>query len=431
MSTVLIVGLQWGDEGKGKVVDLLSERADYVIRSQGGNNAGHTIRAREKEFRFHLVPSGILYPQVTCLIGGGVVIDPKVFLEELNSLKVNGIKTDGRVLVSPYAHIIFPYHQILDRLWEAKKGKLAVGTTGRGIGPCYADKASRLGLRVADLISEETFSEKLKLVLDLKNEELKALFGHPPLSFDTVYAEFSEYGRKLKPLVADVERHIFEAGLKGKKMICEGAHGSLLDTTYGTYPYVTSSSTISSGICAGAGIGASNKKEVLGILKAYFTRVGNGPFPTELSEKEASFFPDHTSAREIGTTTGRKRRLGWFDAVLSKYSCALNAVSSIAVTKLDILDALETIKICTGYRYKGKLIDYPPPLAEEFAKVEPIYEEMPGWKKSTHDITSFDKLPDLAKKYLDRLSRLCGAPICLVSVGPDREKTIWTRKIFD
>lgn len=430
MTTVLVVGLQWGDEGKGKVVDLLSEKADVVARSQGGNNAGHTIKVKNQEFRFHLIPSGILYPQTKCLIGAGTVIDPKAFLAEIQGLIDQGLKVDKRIFLSPYAHVIFPYHQILDKLWEQKKGKLAVGTTGKGIGPCYADKASRVGLRIADLISEDTLAEKLKIVLAMKNEELEKLFGHAPLSFDSLFSEYAEYGRKLKPLVADVERILFEAGKAGKKIVLEGAHGSLLDTAYGTYPFVTSSSTIASGICAGIGLGPSSNIQVLGILKAYFTRVGNGPFPTELSPEEYRHFPDHTAAREIGTTTGRKRRLGWFDAVLARYTCALNGASAIALTKLDILDGLSNLKICTGYRLKGKKIDFPPPLAEDMAKVEPVYEEMEGWKESTKDVQSFEDLPSQAKRYIERLSVFCGAPITLVSTGPERERTIWMQKMF-
>ncbi|HSW73434.1 MAG TPA: adenylosuccinate synthase [Chlamydiales bacterium] len=423
MGTILVTGLQWGDEGKGKIVDILSEKADVVVRSQGGNNAGHTVFAKGQEFRFHLIPSGILYPQTRCFVAGGTVVNPKAFLEEIATLKKQGIDCKGRLFLSYYAHVIFPYHQILDKLWEEKKGKLAVGTTGRGIGPCYADKANRIGLRIADLISEEQLREKLKIALHLKNEELKKIFNKDPLSFEEIFQEYAEYGKKLKEYACDVEREIFEAERQKKKIVLEGAHGSLLDTTFGTYPFVTSSSTIASGICLGAGMGSAPRKTI-GVLKSYFTRVGNGPFPTELSEEEYALFPDRSIAREVGTTTGRIRRMGWFDAPLAKYTASLNGISSVAITKLDILDGLSSIKICTGYRFNGKMISYPPALSEELAKVEPIYEEMPGWKRSTRGLKDYAALPKEAKTYVERLSSLIGAELGFLSFGPDREETI-------
>lgn len=430
METIIITGLQWGDEGKGKIVDILSERADLVVRSQGGNNAGHTVFAKGKEFKFHLVPSGILYPQTKCFIGGGTVVDPKSFLEEIATLEKQGIDVKGRLFLSHYAHVIFPYHQILDRLWEEKKGKLAVGTTGRGIGPCYADKANRIGLRVSDLISEKLLKDKLHSVLHLKNEELKNIFGKEALSYDALFHEYAEYGRKLKPFACNVEMEVIQAERQKKKIILEGAHGALLDTTFGTYPYVTSSSTIASGICLGSGLGIGTKRQAIGVLKAYFTRVGNGPFPTELTEQEYALFPDRTFAREIGTTTGRVRRMGWFDAPLASFTAALNGVSTIALTKLDILDGLSTLKICVGYRLHGERLSYPPASSEELALVEPVYEEMPGWKRSTKGLNDFASLPKEAKNYVDRISALVGAEASFLSFGPDRKDTISLKNFF-
>lgn len=431
MPSVVVVGLQWGDEGKGKLVDLLAESADLVIRSQGGNNAGHTIKAGDTEYRFHLVPSGILFPHTHCFIGGGTVIDPKVLIAEIEGLESQGIHVKGRLSISPYAHVIFPFHRKQDVLTEKKKGAGAIGTTGRGIGPCYSDKAGRIGLRMADLHSEKTFKNRLQTVLALKNDELYKLFGEAPLDLEEVWSEYVHYAKKLAPFIAlDTERKIFEASRKGKKLLFEGAHGTLLDITFGTYPYVTSSSTLAAGICAGAGIGPSAAGHVLGILKAYFTRVGNGPFPTELPASEAHLFPDHLAAREVGTTTGRKRRMGWFDAVLARYAVGLNGVSSLAVTKLDILDRIQTLKICVGYSWEGKKYDYPLPLSEELQNMTPIYEEMPGWLSSTSCVTSFEQLPQKAKNYLKRLEELCGVPISVVSVGPERERTLWLRHLF-
>ncbi len=430
MRAVIVIGTQWGDEGKGKVIDLLSEKADFIVRAQGGNNAGHTIVVGKEEYRFHLVPSGVLYPHTQCCITGGTVIDPKVFLDEIARLESQGVSLKNRLHVSLYAHVIFPYHRLLDNLYEEQKGEHAIGTTGRGIGPCYMDKAGRVGIRICELIDPSLLKKRLGFVLELKNRELKHLFGHPPLSFDEVYAEYVDYGKAIAPLVSDVEMKIADAVKAKKKILCEGAHGSLLDTTFGTYPYVTSSSTISAGVSTGAGIGASVIDHTIGVVKVYTTRVGAGPLPTALSGEEEQLFMDHSSAREIGTTTGRKRRMGWFDACLVRYSVNLSGVDSLALTKLDILDHLAEIKICTGYKLKGSVRKTPPACIEDLEAVVPIYETMPGWKRSTKDVTSIDQLPKEARRYVDRLAELTEVPISILSVGPERHRTLFLNEFF-
>lgn len=430
MSTVIIVGAQWGDEGKGKVIDLLSEMADLVVRAQGGNNAGHTIIAKGEEYRFHLIPSGILYDHLECYITGGTVIDPKVLLEEIKGLESKGVSVQGRIHLSSYAHVIFPYHCVLDKLYEEQKGAHAIGTTGRGIGPCYADRASRIGIRICELIRPEYLKKRLAFVLPFKNRELESIFQKEPFDLESLFREYEEYGRLLAPYVSDVERTVADACKQNKKVLFEGAHGTLLDTTFGTYPYVTSSSTISSGVSCGAGIGPSRVRHTVGVVKAYTTRVGAGPLPTALTEAEQGLFLDNFAAREIGTTTGRKRRMGWFDACLLRHSVRLNGMDSLALMKLDILDSLDEIKICTGYRLRGELIDSPPPLIEDFEQVEPIYEVVPGWKKSTRDVLALSDLPKEARGYIDRIAELLDTPVSIVSVGPEREKTVILQKFF-
>ena len=415
---------------KGKVIDLLAERADLIVRAQGGNNAGHTILVGEQEFKFHLIPSGILYPNTRCYISGGTVIDPKVLLEEIGGLKKRGVPFEGRLFLSPHAHVIFPYHRLFDELDEKQKGKGAIGTTGRGIGPCYADRANRIGIRICELVRPEIFREKLKAVLERKNRELEKIFAVPPLCFEEIFEEYALYGEALSPFIADVEAQTAQALSQGKNVLFEGAHGTLLDVNFGTYPFVTSSNTISSGVAAGAGVGPSRIDHTIGVVKAYTTRVGSGPFPTELGEAERALFMDNVSAREIGTTTGRWRRMGWFDACLVRCAAQLNGMDSLAVTKIDILDSLEEIKICTGYRLGTEIINAPPCLVEDFAKVEPIYEVLPGWKRSTKDVKSFEALPDEAKNYLRRMSELVSVPVSIVSLGPERHRTIFLQDFF-
>jgi adenylosuccinate synthase len=430
MHSVIVVGIQWGDEGKGKVVDLLAERADLIVRPHGGNNAGHTIVVGAEEYRFHLVPSGILYPHTRCFIGGGTVIDPKVLLEEIHSLESKGVKIAGRLFLSHYAHVVFPFHRLLDKLLEERKGKEAIGTTGRGIGPCYTDRAARLGIRICELIDPPVLEKHLKFVLDLKNQELVALFQHPPLEFEPIFSEYCRYGEEIKKYVTEVEVELSKA-LKGKKKVLfEGAHGTFLDINFGTYPFVTSSSTIASGVSTGAGVGPSQIDHVIGVVKAYTTRVGQGPLPTALSAEEQTLFLDNVTAREIGTTTGRKRRMGWFDAPLVRFAVHLNGVDSLALTKLDVLDHLEQIKICTGYTLRGKMVDAPPPVAQDFSQVEPIYEVLPGWRASTKEAKRLEELPQNARRYLDRIAALVGAPIHIVSVGPERNKTLFLQNFL-
>ncbi len=430
MRSIIVIGTQWGDEGKGKVIDLLASQADLVVRAQGGNNAGHTIVVGDIEYRFHLVPSGILYPKTYCLIGGGTVIDPQVLLEEMQRLESQGVDLKGRLGISAYAHIIFPYHKLLDKLYEEQKGALAIGTTGRGIGPCYADKANRVGIRFCELLEPEILRSRLQAVLPIKNREIEAVFGKAPLVFDAVFEEYKRYGQALRPFLTDVEARIAQALSDDKKVLFEGAHGSLLDITFGTYPFVTSSSTISSGVSGGAGVGPSRIDHTIGVVKAYTTRVGSGAFPTALNEAELKLFVDNKTAREIGTTTGRLRRMGWFDACLVRHAVKLSGVDSFALTKLDILDGLDEIKICKGYRLDGRLLNQPPAIHEHLEKVEPVYETLPGWKCATKDINHYQDLPQAAQKYLARITELIGVPLSILSLGPERHRTIFIQDFF-
>lgn len=423
-SSVAVIGMQWGDEGKGKVIDLLAENARHVVRAQGGNNAGHTLVVTGKEFRFHLIPSGILYPHTKCYIGGGTVIDPASLMEEIENLKHHGIPNLKRLYVSRYAHIVLPYHRLIDKLSEELKGNAAVGTTGKGIGPCYSDKVNRMGIRLGDLLNPDDFRAKLEQTLAIKNREIEALYGHAPLKKNEIIEEYLEYGQKLAPFASNVEEMLYEALNAGENVLFEGAQGAMLDISFGSYPFVTSSCTLSGGICSGLGVGPTQVGRVLGVTKAYMTRVGNGPLPTELKAEEMPLFPEHNASREVGTTTGRKRRIGWFDAYLLKHSIYLNGVDSLALTKLDILDDLDEIKICVGYK-KQKTF----PINLE--GVTPIYESHPGWKVSTRDIQTYDELPSNAKSYVRRIEEICGVSVSIVSVGPEREKTLWIDQFFD
>jgi adenylosuccinate synthase len=430
MSSIIVVGAQWGDEGKGKIIDILALSADFVVRSQGGNNAGHTISIDSKELRFHLIPSGILHSNTQCLIAGGTVIEPYSFLEEIDQLREQGIAFEGRLWLSAYAHVVFPYHKLLDKLYEKQKGDQAIGTTGKGIGPCYADRSNRIGLRVAEFIRPEILEIRLKNVLYSKNQELQELFQQKPILLDSLLQDCNRLAKRLKPFVASVEESIAEALKTGKKVLFEGAHGTLLDNNFGSYPYVTSSSTLASGVAAGAGIGPTRINHVLGVVKTYTTRVGEGPLPTIFTEKEQKKFLQASQAREIGTTTGRTRRMGWFDACLVRYSARLNGLDSVALTKLDILDVLDEIKICTAYRLDGSILQTPPILTEDLARVEPIYEVLEGWKMDTSQMHSYEILPEKARQYLMRISELIGVPISMISLGPDRKKTLFLQQFF-
>ena len=359
--SVIVVGVQWGDEGKGKIIDLLSQRSDYVVRAQGGNNAGHSIKVGDAEYKFHLVPSGALYPSNICLITGGTVIDLAVLKAEINSLQQAGINLSGRLKISSYAHVIMPYHKIFDMLYEKQKGKHAVGTTGKGIGPCYSDKALRIGFQLGEFLRLDQFKDKLEHILKIKNTELSLLFNHEPLVFSEVFDEYNHQIAFLRDFIfEDVESDLALALDNNKKVLFEGAHGTFLDTTYGTYPYVTSSHTLASGVSAGAGIGPTRISHVLGVVKAYTTRVGNGPLPSALSDLDSLNFMDNIAAREVGTTTGRNRRLGWFDAPLVRYAIGLNGIDSMAIMKLDILDQISKIKICVSYKLRDKIVKNPP-----------------------------------------------------------------------
>lgn len=425
-SAIAVIGMQWGDEGKGKVIDLLSENAQHIARAQGGNNAGHTIVVKGKEFRFHLIPSGLLYPHTKCYIGGGTVIDPASILAEMDSLTKHGIDHVKRLYISLYAHIVFPYHRLIDQLSERQKGAGAIGTTGRGIGPCYTDKFNRCGIRLADLLSAE-FRSKLQAALAIKNRELEKIYDQKPLEFEPIFEEYQGYAKRLASFAAPVEELLYAATKKRERILFEGAQGALLDITFGTYPFVTSSCTLSGGVCAGLGVGPSKVDEVVGVAKAYTTRVGGGPFPTELSESEQSHFPDHNTSREVGTTTGRKRRMGWFDAVLLRHTICLNGADSLALTKLDILDGLDEVKICTGYKHCKTF----PATVEDLSRALPVYESHPGWKKSTRDAHVYDDLPSPAKAYIRRIEELCDLPVSIVSTGPEREKTLWLDRFFN
>jgi len=425
MPGIIVIGVQWGDEGKGKIIDLLSERAEVVVRSQGGNNAGHTVLAGGCEYKFHLIPSGILYPDVVCYVTGGTVLDLPSIVKEITGLEEKGISLKGRLFFSSFAHLIFPYHRQLDLLYEESRRSASVGTTGKGIGPCYADKANRLGIQLGELLDFTSCMNKLKEVVSMKNRELVNVFQKPPVDFFSLESELKMCLETLRPYISHtVEKEIAAAIGQGKKVLFEGAHGSYLDQTFGTYPYVTSSSTIASGVVAGAGVGPSSVDGVIGVVKAYTTRVGNGPFPTALSFEDAGKFLNNEAAREVATTTGRKRRMGWFDAPLVRQALRFSGVDSIAVTKLDVLDVLETIKICVAYELDGKKIDTPPAVTSDWDRLVPIYESFPGWKESTGGITSYEELPPEAKKYLEKIEALCACPISFVSYGPEREKTL-------
>ena len=424
MPGIIVIGLQWGDEGKGKVIDLLSARASHIVRSQGGNNAGHTIKVGEKQLAVHLLPSGILHPHAHCYIAGGCLIDPVVLLDEIKKAEEGGIALMQRLHISPYAHIIFPFHRQLDGLYESRKGKKAIGTTKRGIGPAASDRSARIGLRIADLIRPDVFEEKLHALCAIKNLEIEKIFGQKPIDADAIFEEYAVLGELLNPFVTDVEGQLATALFRDETVIFEGAHGTLLDTIYGSYPYVTSSPTLSAGVCAGAGIGPRSIDEVFGVLKAYTTRVGAGPLPTAVDPDTLSDFQGAEDFREVGTTTGRERRIGWLDLVLARHAVRLNGVSQLVLTKLDVLDALEEICVCVGYSLDGEELEGPPPLIEDWEHVEPIYETLPGWQVPTKGVENIRELPKNARKYIETIENFCNVSIGMVSVGPAREDTI-------
>ena len=428
MANTVIIGTQWGDEGKGKIVDLLSEHADYVVRFQGGNNAGHTMVVNGKEIISHLIPSGIIQ-QKKCFIGNGVVVDPFVLLDEIDYLIENQIDVSPEMLkISNRAHVIMPYHQEIDKARESKKGDVKIGTTGRGIGPCYEDKATRRGVRFSDLLDVEFFKNKVTNILEEKNFYLKNYFNADPIDPNVVIDQVLKIRDRLLPYISDVSVSLYDGMKDGKTILFEGAQGTHLDVEHGTYPFVTSSSTVSGNAANGAGLGPKDLHEIVGIVKAYTTRVGEGPFPTELFDEIGDKI--QTTGAEFGATTGRKRRCGWLDMVILRNAARLNSLTALAITKMDVLDDLDEIKICTGYEYKGTEIKDFPAEIEILENCTPIYETHPGWKESTRDAQEYDQLPENARKYLDRITELCDVPVKIVSVGPARESTIIKERIL-
>ena len=427
---IVVLGTQWGDEGKGKVVDLLTDRAKYVVRYQGGHNAGHTLVIDGEKTVLHLIPSGILRENVTCIIGNGVVLSPEALMTEVSMLEERGVPVRERLKISEACPLILPYHVALDVAREKARGTKAIGTTGRGIGPAYEDKVSRRGLRVGDLFNAEDFAAKLKEVLDIHNFTLTQYYGEEPVDFDKTLADAMAVADILRAMVVDVTDELDKAQKAGLPIMFEGAQGTLLDIDHGTYPYVTSSNTTVGGVATGAGFGPLNLDYVLGIVKAYTTRVGSGPFPTELEDDVGQHLG--VKGHEFGATTGRKRRTGWFDAVAMKRAVQINSITGFCLTKLDVLDGLETLQICVGYKDKdGNVKDVPPMAADGYDLVTPVYEEMPGWSDNTFGVTDYDLLPQAAKDYIARLEVITGVPVDIISTGPDRNETIVMRHPYD
>lgn len=427
MSSAVVVGTQWGDEGKGKIVDYLAENADVVVRYSGGSNAGHTVVAHGQTYKLHLLPSGILYKDKICIIGNGVVLDPEKVLEEIKSMQDQGIDT-ANLRISTRAHIIFPYHKMIDALQENALGANKIGTTQKGIGPCYSDKTSRVGIRVCDLLEPEEFYEKLKVNLEFKNNVLTKLYGAEPFALEPMYHQYLQYAEQLKPYITDTAEVLHENIAKKKNVLFEGAQASFLDLDHGTYPFVTSSNPIAGGVCTGAGVAPKHVGKAIGVVKAYSTRVGEGPFVTELTNEIGDQIRE--AGHEYGTTTGRPRRCGWLDAAVVKYSAQLNGLDYLAITRLDILDKLPVIKLCVGYKLNGKKINYIPASLKELAQCEPIYEDFDGWMEDISGVRKYKDLPKKAKKYLERLSEIVDTELGIVSVGPSREQTMIMCNIF-
>ena len=423
MSAFIVLGAQWGDEGKGKMTDYLAEEADVVVRFQGGNNAGHTVEVGDKQYKLHLIPSGILYDEKLNVIGNGVVVDPQALFEEISYLEGEGVKvTPEKLIISDRAHLIMPYHKVLDTLKEKARGKNDIGTTGKGIGPCYTDKIERCGIRMCDLLHEDVFEVKLRENMEVKNAYITKLLNGEALDVEAILKEYKEYAKRIRPFVKETSVEVYDSIKANKSVLFEGAQGMLLDIDYGTYPYVTSSNTTAGGVSSGVGIGPTMITNAVGIAKAYTTRVGKGPFPTELEDKVGDWIRE--KGHEYGVTTGRSRRCGWLDLVILKTTARVSGLTSLAVTKIDTLAGLEKIKVCVGYKFDGKVIDYFPASLEDLAKCEPIYEEFDGWDDSVADARNYDELPDTAKKYLQRISEFTDTRIAFVSVGPKRDQTM-------
>ena len=421
MPGIALVGIQWGDEGKGKVTDLLARDTQMVVRYQGGNNAGHTIVVDGETYALHLVPTGVLYPDCTPVIAGGVVVNPAVLLEEVDALETRGIDT-SKLLLSGNSHLIMPYHLELEHVTERRLGKNRLGTTKRGIGPAYADKATRIGLRVQDLLDPKIFSAKLQIALKEKNLLLTRVYGRLPLEQQQIEDEYLELGKRLEPFITDTARAIHEALDRGSNVLFEGAQATMLDLDLGTYPFVTSSNPIAGGACAGAGVGPRDIERIIGISKAYCTRVGSGPFPSEADPADAELLVE--LGAEYGTTTGRKRRCGWFDAVVARYAARLNTLTELVITKLDVLSHFDSIKVCVAYEFEGRRYEEFPPNQTIFNKCVPVFEELPGWKEDISSVRQVGDLPKEARAYLDAIDQLTGTPISWVSVGPARDQIV-------
>ncbi|HYT55582.1 MAG TPA: adenylosuccinate synthase [Verrucomicrobiae bacterium] len=430
MSNVAIIGAQWGDEGKGKVVDLFTDEADIVVRFQGGNNAGHTLVVNGDKTILHLVPSGALHPDKLCVIGNGVVVDPEILIEEIQTLKRRGhLVDDEQLRISEQAHVIMPYHKAIDLARERLRGKGKIGTTGRGIGPAYEDKVARTGIRFVDLLEEDTFREKLQRNIEEKNIYLKAILKEKTLDFDKIHVSYGRYREKLRKFVTNTGLLLDQEMRAGKRVLFEGAQGTLLDVDHGTYPYVTSSSTVTGGACSGSGVGPQHIQQVIGISKAYTTRVGSGPFPTELNGPDGETL--RREGAEFGATTGRSRRCGWFDAVGVRHAVRMNGMTGIALTKLDVLTGFKKIPICTAYRYESKDLHEFPASSKVMHGAQPVYEELAGWEAPLGDARNFSDLPASAQKYVRRIEEVVGTKIILVSVGPGREQTILLKNPFE
>jgi adenylosuccinate synthase len=421
LANVVVIGAQWGDEGKGKITDLLSRSADVVVRYQGGVNAGHTVVVKDQTFKLHLIPSGILYPDTECVIGSGTVIDPKALIEELDKLEELNVSSKN-LFISCAAHVTMPYHRLIDQAAEDRRGAEKIGTTKRGIGPTYADKSERIGIRIIDLMDHATLREKLEWTIQYKNGVLESLYGLPPLDPAAVMDEYILYAERLRPHIIDSSLHVYKAIQQRKNVLFEGAQGTLLDLDHGTYPYVTSSNPVAGGACIGTGIGPTVIDRVIGVAKAYTTRVGEGPFPTELKGEVGEHLGDRGA--EFGTTTGRRRRCGWFDAVIGRYAVRINGLDCLAITKLDVLDEVDEIKVCVAYELDGERCEELPGSAYAFARCQPIYETLPGWKQSTDHCRSLEDLPKAALDYLKFLAELMEVPIAIVSLGASRDQTI-------
>jgi adenylosuccinate synthase len=421
MPVIAVVGAQWGDEGKGKVVDMLAQQARMVARFSGGDNAGHSVINPHGSFKLHLIPSGIFKSDVACIIGNGVVINPKVLIGEMDNLNERGVTTNN-LFISDRAHLIMPYHLLLDGLEEEARGGKAIGTTRKGVGPAFTDKAARLGIRAGDLLDRKALRERLSSILDYKNTILTKVYKAKPLSLDKVYKQYCQYGDRLAPHIRETSIMLDEAVKKGELVILEGAQGALLDPDFGTYPFTTSSSPLAAGACLGAGLGPTRLDRAVGVYKAYCTRVGGGPLPTELHDETGELIRER--AHEYGTTTGRARRCGWLDAVAARFSSRVNGLTGAAITRLDILDVLPSLKICVAYELDGKKIGYFPGSIAALARCKPVYEEMPGWQTDTTAIRRFDQLPVAARNYVLRIEELISCPVNLICVGPEREQTI-------